>query len=77
MSSTLWRSRRRGERPVIYGRDRERAQLRELLDDAIAGRGSLVLISGEAGIGKTTLVDDLISLAASMAASSSPAAVST
>ena len=60
MSSTLWRSRRRGERPVIYGRDRERAQLRELLDDAIAGHGSLVLVSGEAGIGKTTLVDDLI-----------------
>ena len=45
---------------MIYGRDRERAQLRELLDDAIAGHGSLVLISGEAGIGKTTLVDDLI-----------------
>lgn len=45
---------------MIYGRDRERAQLRELLDEAIAGHGSLVLISGEAGIGKTTLVDDLI-----------------
>ncbi len=60
MSSNLWRSRRRRERPVIYGRDRERAQLREILDDAIAGHGSLVLISGEAGIGKTTLVDDLI-----------------
>ncbi len=45
---------------MIYGRDRERAQLRELLEDAIAGHGSLVLISGEAGIGKTTLVDDLI-----------------
>ena len=45
---------------MIYGRDRERAQLRELLDDAIAGHGSLVLISGEAGIGKTTLVDDLV-----------------
>ena len=60
MSSTLRRARRRGERPMIYGRDRERAQLRELLDDAIAGHGSLVLISGEAGIGKTTLVDGLI-----------------
>ena len=45
---------------MIYGRDRERARLRELLDDAIAGHGSLVLVSGEAGIGKTTLVDDLI-----------------
>ena len=45
---------------MIYGRDRERAQLRELLDDAEDCHGSLVLISGEAGIGKTTLVDDLI-----------------
>lgn len=60
MSSALWRARRRGERPVIYGRERERAQLRELLDDAMTGHGSLVLISGEAGIGKTTLVDDLL-----------------
>ncbi len=41
---------------MIFGRERERARLRELLDDAIAGHGSLVLISGEAGIGKTTLV---------------------
>ena len=60
MSSPHWRTRRYGERPMIYGRERERTQLRELLDDAVAGHGSLVLISGEAGIGKTTLVDDLI-----------------
>ena len=60
MSSTYWRARRRGERPVIYGRERERAELNELLEDAFNGHGSLVLISGEAGIGKTTLVDDLI-----------------
>ena len=46
--------------PVLYGRERERAQLRNLLDAAIDGQGSLVLISGEAGIGKTTLVHDLI-----------------
>ena len=52
MSGTLWQSQDRGKRSVIYGRERERAQLRELLDDAIAGHGSLVLISGEAGIGK-------------------------
>ena len=48
---------------MIYGRDRERAQLHELLDDAVAGHGSLVLISGEAGIGKTALVNDLIATA--------------
>ncbi len=43
----------------MVGRDREQALLRELLDATIAGHGALVLISGEAGIGKTTLVEDL------------------
>ncbi|CAN5641323.1 AAA family ATPase [soil metagenome] len=52
--------RRQTERSAIYGRERERLRLRDILDDAIAGRGSLVLISGEAGIGKTTLVQNLI-----------------
>ena len=47
-------------RPAVHGRDRERAQLRELLDDTNSGHGSRILISGEAGIGKTTLVDGLI-----------------
>ncbi|CAN5727330.1 hypothetical protein BH23CHL2_BH23CHL2_16410 [soil metagenome] len=51
---------RRDRRPALFGRERERDRLRELLDDAITGNGSLVLISGEAGIGKTALVDDLI-----------------
>jgi len=44
----------------IVGRERERTQLRRILHGAIDGQGSLVLISGEAGIGKTTLVRDLI-----------------
>ena len=48
---------------TIYGREREQTRLRQLLDDAIDGRGALVLISGEAGIGKTTLVDCLIQFA--------------
>ena len=47
------------EHQAIIGRDREREQLRSLLDDTISSRGRLVLISGEAGIGKTTLVRDL------------------
>jgi DNA-binding CsgD family transcriptional regulator len=41
------------------GRDRERARLRELFDRALAGEGSLVLVAGEAGVGKTRLLDEL------------------
>jgi predicted ATP-dependent serine protease len=40
--------------PSLVGRDREQATLRAALDEALAGRGALVLIGGEAGIGKTT-----------------------
>ncbi len=40
----------------IVGRSREQALLRQILDRTLSGRGCLVLISGEAGIGKTTLV---------------------
>ncbi|MEZ4573180.1 MAG: AAA family ATPase [Thermomicrobiales bacterium] len=45
---------------ALVGREREQQHLRDLLADARTGRGRLVLISGEAGIGKTTLVDDLV-----------------
>jgi DNA-binding CsgD family transcriptional regulator len=45
--------------PPIVGRDHERQALRRLLDAAWAGQGSVVLIGGEAGIGKTTLVEEL------------------
>ncbi len=43
--------------PFLVGREREQATLRQALDDMLTGHGSLVLVSGEAGIGKTTLVD--------------------
>ena len=42
---------------VIVGREREQAILRQALDEMLTGHGSLVLVSGEAGIGKTTLVE--------------------
>ncbi|GIJ43154.1 hypothetical protein Val02_00400 [Virgisporangium aliadipatigenens] len=46
-------------RDAPLGRDRERADLRAMLRDARAGRSSSVVLRGEAGIGKTTLLDDL------------------
>jgi DNA-binding CsgD family transcriptional regulator/tetratricopeptide (TPR) repeat protein len=51
---------RHNERPILVGRERERARLGEILEAAVAGQGSLALVSGEAGIGKTTLVQDLV-----------------
>src|SRR5213595_2241724 len=42
---------------ALVGRDRELATLREQLSGARAGQGSLVLIGGEAGIGKTSLAE--------------------
>jgi ATP/maltotriose-dependent transcriptional regulator MalT len=44
---------------VLIERDAERGALEELLDDAVAGRGALVLVSGEAGVGKTRLVEEV------------------
>ncbi|HYI14937.1 MAG TPA: BREX system ATP-binding domain-containing protein, partial [Thermomicrobiales bacterium] len=41
---------------LLVGRDNDQRLLRMQLDRAVGGQGSFVLISGEAGIGKTTLV---------------------
>jgi ATP/maltotriose-dependent transcriptional regulator MalT len=45
--------------PVV-GREREQVVLREELATALGGRGRFVLITGESGIGKTTLARDLV-----------------
>src|SRR6185369_11252478 len=44
---------------VFVGRRRELAALRVGLDDAVGGRGRFFLVVGEAGIGKTRLVEEL------------------
>jgi DNA-binding CsgD family transcriptional regulator len=44
----------------LVGRTRELGMLRERLEAALAGQGGLVLIGGEAGIGKSTLADALL-----------------
>ena len=38
------------------GRDDVLAELRRVVDEAVAGRGHLLLLAGEAGIGKTTML---------------------
>jgi DNA-binding SARP family transcriptional activator len=50
-------------RSAFVGRGEELAQLVAGLDDAIAGRGRLFLLVGEAGIGKSRLADELIQAA--------------
>jgi DNA-binding SARP family transcriptional activator/tetratricopeptide (TPR) repeat protein len=45
--------------PVLRGRDVEAGELAAAWDDALAGDGALIVVTGEAGIGKTALVDDL------------------
>ncbi|WCB93809.1 hypothetical protein DSM104299_02526 [Baekduia alba] len=44
----------------LIGRRSERARLEAALADARAGRGSLVLLSGEAGSGKTRLAEEVL-----------------
>ncbi|MHC4471932.1 MAG: serine/threonine-protein kinase [Planctomycetota bacterium] len=44
----------------VYGREDELAGLRALYEKAKAADGQVVLIEGEAGIGKTRLVDELV-----------------
>ena len=48
-----------GTAGLMVGRDRELEQVTLLLDEALAGRGRLVLCTGEAGIGKTRLAEEL------------------
>ena len=45
-------------RPVFVARERELAQLDGHLDQALSGQGRVVLVTGEAGQGKTALVQE-------------------
>ncbi|HKE98830.1 MAG TPA: AAA family ATPase [Actinomycetes bacterium] len=46
--------------PVLVGRDAEVARLRAALDRAAAGQPTTVVVAGEAGVGKTRLVAELL-----------------
>jgi DNA-binding CsgD family transcriptional regulator len=45
---------------VLVGRDTERARLGDLLADARDGRSGVLVVSGEAGVGKSALIDDAV-----------------
>src|ERR1700741_5320566 len=47
-------------RSPFVGREAEREQLDDALRRARLGHGSLVLVSGDAGVGKTHLVESLV-----------------
>jgi len=46
------------ERPVFVARERELAQLDEFLDQALTGQGQVVFVTGDAGQGKTALIQE-------------------
>ncbi|HEV8625956.1 MAG TPA: AAA family ATPase [Acidimicrobiia bacterium] len=46
-------------RPPMVGRDAEFDRLSERLADAVAGRGGLATVTGEPGIGKTRMLEEL------------------
>jgi DNA-binding SARP family transcriptional activator len=46
------------ERPIFVARDHELAQLSGALDSALAGRAKVVFVTGDAGCGKTALIQE-------------------
>ncbi|MBB5788875.1 AAA family ATPase [Jiangella mangrovi] len=52
-----------GTAPPIVGRSGEQSRLRRLLADAKEGHGRALVLRGEAGIGKTTLLDHAAAMA--------------
>ncbi|MFI0353106.1 AAA family ATPase [Actinomadura sp. 9N407] len=51
---------------MIFGRDSEREAIAALLTDARGGRGQVLVLQGEPGIGKSALLDDAVARATDM-----------
>jgi eukaryotic-like serine/threonine-protein kinase len=62
-AATISTEKHQADRIPPIGRDAELKQLAQQLEEALAGRGSLVMIGGEPGIGKTHLASALLDAA--------------
>jgi DNA-binding CsgD family transcriptional regulator len=51
---------------VLYGRDVEQARIAALVDGARSSQSSVLIIRGEAGIGKSSLLEDLVTKTSEM-----------
>ncbi|HTY74262.1 MAG TPA: AAA family ATPase [Candidatus Nanoarchaeia archaeon] len=49
--------------PILVGREKELQELQVFLNSAIEGKGRTVFVSGEAGVGKTRLINEFLNLA--------------
>ncbi len=58
----MWEGGWRRETPLV-GRERELAQIEGIVGRASAGQGQLLIISGEAGVGKSRFLEDVVALA--------------
>jgi DNA-binding CsgD family transcriptional regulator len=57
---------RRVSSPIFVGRVAERAALSEALERATTGQPGIVVIGGEAGVGKSRLLDEVLTVSAAM-----------
>jgi hypothetical protein len=62
------------ERSLFVGRENESAAIRAAIDRACKGNGSLVMIAGEPGVGKTRLAAEMAAYATAMVSHASLAA---
>jgi adenylate cyclase len=48
------------ERVPLFGRESERSELLQAINKAVAGRGALIVLAGEAGVGKSRLAEEAL-----------------